>query len=1645
MRLRKLYKDSMKPLGLLIILSAFSFLANSQPYGNEWIDFSRNYYKLKVANEGVYKLSDSDLTSAGINLSGIDPQKIQVHYRGEEIPLVVKGESDGIFDSQDYVLFYGLPNDGRMDSALYQVLNYHPHTYYSLFSDTSSYFLSWGASNGKRYKAVNGSVLTGTPESYYYDKTVQLLTEEYFRGEPFSGRAYRSEYNRGEGWFSDRLAKNRTRVFQIDAEGNVSAGPKPYLQTLFFGQGNDPSVSPNHHMRMRIGPNSTNVNQAYLDTSYLGYRTIRYSDSIPISSLGSSSLYLEAAVIDNLNASADNNAIAYFILNYARDFNLRGASSREFSLTGSGSKRLELTNYGKSTPLLLNLSSAEVIHGTLSSGKFECMVNVSGVQDEYILSDSLDFKTAALELVNFTNFNPSANNYQYLIISHPSLSSAADDFESYRSSATGGNYTTLQVYTEQLYDQFFFGQHHPLALKNFLAFLYNQQAIPPEFCLLLGKGYQADLIRDPIPLLNRYEEDLVPSYGIPGSDNYYSFGLGAPSFTPAIRTGRVSARTNINALNYLDKVKTYESTARAEWQKTVFQVSGGQDNNEKIQFGQIVDNFESILEGPKIGARLLRYDKDVSAPVTSDPKKLVINALNDGLLMYNYFGHGSASKIGVDVGKSSEYNNNGKYPLMYFNGCSVGNCFNDESIGEDFLLAPNRGAIVWLANSNLGYVSSLKNWSDLFLEAMADKQYGNSIGDMLRWASSNYTGASFIDVTQKQQIILQGDPAIKIYSSPEADYEISSTDIFLQPSNVTALSDSFIVTAIVKNLGRATNDSLEIELKRTLPNSNEVLLTQKIGPVYNRDTAHFTIFSPDISTRGNNAFKVTLDPMNSLVEVDEMNNSATLNFFMPSNSVNLIYPEKYAIVSRSNVEVVFQNNNLFAGLQNYKYEVDTSHKFDSPWKQSGTLISNSLVKSSVNILPLDSQEYFWRAKIDIPVNEGGVWENASFTYMNGSPRGWNQSHFGQYLGIAHNNTLLDTNSKRFEFVPNQEEFTVKNSRYLTNGSARQIGIRKGVVLLSGGFCGSAGVRVVTIDKVSVSPRPGTCGNGVSSQFDVTKSAGRTDFVNYMRQVKDGDYVMMMTILSGADFLKMDSIPWYIHQLGGDTAMLGALNSPSYAWSFIAQKGNKAFATQDTVFAPNSIADSTCFSQRTIFGRWYEGNWSSELIGPASKWVEFSYQIAPADSQQTDTVSFNIYGVGSNNKDSLLVKNIKANSNSIAFINAKDFPFLRIVSNVKDTLRRTSPQLGRWTVLFDGIPEGSLIIDNSYVFNSDTLNGGDSVKLGVVFQNISAYSFADSIEAEIILVDESRNEKSISKIKLANLNPGDQDYIELNYNSLGLNGKNKIKLFVNPEYTQPELFLFNNTLNKDFIIKKDPFNPILDVTFEGRHIFDGDIVSPSPNILIQIKDNSPLIDFADTSNFVIRIKRSSDLNYKRVFFGDPGGILEILSSNGDERAEALYKPKNLNDGTYDLSVEVTDISGNSSGVRPYTISFKVINESSVTNFYPYPNPFSTRMSFVYTLTGSIIPENIEIEIYTVSGKLVKEIKKADLEPIFIGNNISDYKWDGTDQYGDKLANGVYFYRVTVKDNNSILKRSSREIDRNEDRFFKNNTGKIYLMR
>jgi hypothetical protein len=274
------------------------------------------------------------------------------------------------------------------------------------------------------------------------------------------------------------------------------------------------------------------------------------------------------------------------------------------------------------------------------------------------------------------------------------------------------------------------------------------------------------------------------------------------------------------------------------------------------------------------------------------------------------------------------------------------------------------------------------------------------------------------------------------------------------------------------------------------------------------------------------------------------------------------------------------------------------------------------------------------------------------------------------------------------------------------------------------------------------------------------------------------------------------------------------------------------------------------------------------------------------------------------------------------------------------------------------------------------------------------------------------------------------------------------LFVdfNPDNDQPEQYLFNNFMYRNFYVKADQYNPTMDVTFDGVHILNRDIVSARPHITIKLKDNNKSLALNDTSLIKVQIQYPDGSLHNYRFDNDTLRFTPANLASGENTATIDFTPSLPGeDDQYQLIVSGKDVVGNSAGKVDYHVDFRVINKPMISNFMNYPNPFTTSTAFVFTITGSQIPQNIRIQVLTVTGKIIREITQDELGPLHIGRNITDFKWDGTDMYGQKVANGVYLYRVLTNLNGRSMDHFKDGDTDNTDKYFTKGYGKMYLMR
>lgn len=1671
-----------------ILLFFFSFAVLSslwaQPFGFEWIQAGQPYYKFKIAKQGIYRIDAATLASAGIDVGGTHPNRFQLFRDGQEQAIFIYGDKDDKFDPNDYIEFYADINDGKLDTELYRSVSDQAHTLYSLYTDTAYYFLTIlpasSSKIGARMSELNDTSYTSyIPEPYFtYNQNI-VLKDFYYRGgfiPSYPDPYYLSPYLEGEGWVGSLINAGESREFIFNTPFASTSGFSPSFECKVFGNSNANLNANlvNHHLRINVAPDAGNYTNIK-DSSFVGYGVNTFRSSLSNSYIGNSNTRFRFDVLNDLGVASDIQAISYINLQYARLFNLGNQSILRFKHNAiqSGLRSyLKFDAYapGFQNPVLYDLSVGQRIQATLKNGnELHALLNNDGKPHDIYLCDSMDVMAiAVLQPITFVSIDPN-NNYEFLMVSNEKLATAANRYKQYRSS----KYNTLLVNSNQLYDLYYYGYSHPLAVRRFCKHLLSQQLIKPSFLLLLGRGYQNSLTR--LPNTNEYFiNNLVPSIGEPASDNMFTAGLAGSTKEPAIATGRVAASSNEEAENYLDKLMYYETSSDSiqAWRKQVLHLSGGSDAGQQAIFKSQLATKGNIISGKYFGANVSSYNKNSTLPTQSNLKQTLIDEINSGKSLVTFLGHGSLTILDLDFGSIRDLNNRNRYPFFYFNGCNIGNA-NDidpggtgQVYGKDYICAKDKGAIGWLAHSNFTFDGNLYTQLDAVYKKLCIDAYAKPIGQILQEAFRSINFTDEYTTSHALQLLLQGDPALKIYSPLLPDYAVANNDLFLS-AGASAQSDSFALNVVISNLGKTTEDSIEVYLTQILPDGKkrELPIVKTLAPYY-KDTLQIWIKGADKAMVGNNTFDLWLDKNNQLVESQKQNNRASLNVFIPGTGINNLLPFNFSVVNSDTLKLIAQNNNLFAINSEYIFEIDTSVQFNpasSFYKTSGVITAQSLATWKVQLNAKDSQVYFWRSRLNLPESQGGQWNMSSFTYMKNGGEAWRQSNFDQYKNWSSSELMMQNpTTRQLEFADDEKQIGIYVRRWNTalNSFTSPYFLNAQVFkCLNEGVVATVFNKYKADESTELHNYPFQCQNIIDNKngvndislryytFNTNTPQGQSDLKAFIDSVGEGCYVGMFSRLNSNAANWSQDLRDAFKKFGA--IKIPAIGSNNTAWAMVGKKGaNMGTAFEDTIYNDKSgipdtaVADQVKFTAN-IVGKWFTGNFTTAAIGPANSWQTLIFQMNNTDANPSGRYWFDVIGINKSGQETVLASNVNVSNYNLSNIDGTQYPFIKLKANFVDSTYRTPHQFGFLQVNYAPASEAMVDPSSQFSFYNDKLYQGDSIGIKILVRNISN-SLYDSALVDFSIADESRIVKYNNRIKIKNLVAYDSILIEKKMPTYLLSGLNTFTMKLNADEKVKEQSFINNSISKTFAVQTDKVNPYLEVTFDGTRIANEDIVSPSPTIRIVSIDNSVFKLQNDTSTFSLYLRTPQNFNYERININSPD-LKFIPATSTDNKAILEYRPQKLLDGVYGLKVMSKDASGNTSGANEYTIDFTIISKSSISYFYPYPNPCTTNMRFVYTLTGDKIPDDLLIRITTITGKVVREVTKQEFGNMRIGNNISDFAWDGTDMYGDRLANGVYLYQVLSKINGADIERRLNTKVKDENKFFVENMGKIYLMR
>lgn len=1631
-------------------------------YGNEWIDYQKMYIRLYVAKDGIVRVPLDSLIKYGFP-ANTNTDALQLFYFGQEIPIYV--------DPNGYVEFQGRINRGELDRHLFlQPDTMMGHPEYSLITDTSAYFFTWTpGTSGKRFQlSTTPSVINQPIQPWYWAKQELSFAERVYKDN--IGGFYISDFTWGEGWHKALPAAGvHEQMFTIPistAKLNLNAPPAKL------------------RVRFTVVPGGSHIQSLFFNGSIIQsdtfdqFKPLHWQNEIPLSLLQESNSIL----FKGYNPIEDRQAVAHIELKFPAQFQFNQESNLFLELPSGDEMHLILKGLQPGVEYIIyDIQGGHRITGNNDNGEVHVLLPaIPGVHQIYVIQNN----TGANPPIDYTSIQfksyldiPS----DMVIISNPELTKSNSGidyvtaYRDYRTSVQGGNRQINLVWVTDLYDQFAYGvKRHVMAVRNFgMAAVKAQPQI--QYFFLLGRSLSYQFMRTSTYSSYRYKF-LLPSFGTPGSDQLLFSPLG--TITPIRPVGRLAADNGDDIGIYLNKLIAFEAQATQlrlpkyyKWTKHMLQLGGGDNEGLQSLIKHYLLSYESTIEDTLYGASTTSFFKTSTDPIQVSQSEQIIRTIRDGLSLMNFFGHSSASGFDFKIDNPTNFKNLPRLPLVLSFGCYSGVLDHYvTSISEDYIFTKDGGAIGFMATTGLGIPNLLDQFGTTLFRKFSQASQTETFATLFRSTIQEleplkYPGG-FTEMLE--QLTYHGDPLLKlpIYHSidPVPDPEtVKVKDGIINTSNKT-----FTLEWELYNLGIYRNINVEVRYAQRFPDGTLLELAHDIIPLpaYKQKIEREFPILPNLPI-GENRIIIQIDPLNKLDEGSDpgakWNNNLQWNdglegipVVVVDNALIPVSPPPYAMIPQAPDTLWSSTTNNSAAPIKYLCQVDTSQLFNSPALiQFGQTAAAGTI--GWPIPPLNpNMVWYWRVSPDsisplLPYR----WTDASFCIVPGHLPGWNQSHYYQFAENAMYNVSIREPGRKYQFLDDFKDLQIYNGTYNYNPVATTPSYAINGTLLAATHYKDIGYHVAVFDSIFVNPwentKEGLYGSinnkdhiVYSFNFPASTFEERQRLIHFLQDtIPDGNYVLVSNIVFSN--VKSPTQPWIDDVSLGGKNIFDLLNSwgastiqpdlPKIeyrSWSFFTKKDRPEFTPYEFVADSGSYVSNIIKLQ----GTWYEGDVTSSIIGPASSWNTFESQRI-SDNLIDETNAYQLSGIKTNGSEVVLLNSLTTDTFDISTISAKEYPLLRFKYAAKDSMLKTMTYPEFWRIGYTSLPEGGLTGLNNLV---DTVEEGDELKIQWSFNHLDGPPM-DSLFVWTQITDSKNNSTQDSFITRPLL---EHDAIHMQYpistNDQG--GLYQFQVKVNPEARQPEQQLFNNNWTKYYYVKSDVRPPFVDATFDGVHIVDQAIVSSNPVIRIRIQDENDHLLLNDTTLAIIELTDPNGIIHP-IYFSMPGVEFTPASGGGKKNHAIIqWQPECTLDGLYTLTVRAFDRSGNEAADHIYSRQFQVINQQTITKAINYPNPFSTSTRWLYTLTGGQYVHKYQVTIYTITGNIVRQLTASDLGVLKPGAHLTEGDWNGTDQFGQSLANGVYLYRFTILDDeNKVMEHRDSDLDP----FFEKDFGKLVIIR
>ena len=856
------------------LANAKNSTTNSAPNNFSSIQDSKlatgSWYRFYVEKSGVYKISKSFLQGLGMNVSG-DPRNIKIFGNGgrmlplsnatpfpddpEENAIQVFGEQDGVFDSQDYILFYAEGVDNWSEDS---------KTHNNLYTKRAYYYVTSSGGTGKRIPEMIQPSGSST--------TISTFTDHQFheKDEINIGRV-------GRKWFGEQFGVTNERTFDFSFPGIVTSAPislKIYAASSSFT-----------NTTMEVAANGQSAGTMSFGTLSVGSDVIAKTALLNTTISASQDVEIKLTYSNN-GVPGSKGYLDYIILEAQRALKGYGKQYR-FDYDGSISTGIAEFQFANAAaiPEVWDVTDIYNVQKVTNPGQstFSFLAPLGEVRT-YAVLDNANYlspsKDSQSVVVNqnlkgliFDNQQGNFEDIDYLIITPAFLNASAEKLANFHRSYSNLNVKVVNL--ETIYPEFSSGQQDIAAIRNFIKYVYSNASTPSKkvkYLNLFGDGSFDH--RNIIP----NNTNIVPSYHSANSFNtgessFVSddfFALMDPDegklenynditgYTPLdiggidIAVGRMVVSTVKQAEEMVTKVLDYhDKKSYGSWRNNYMMIADDSDKSSdaSLQLRQnelstIISSYRPFINIDKIF--LDAYVQEAAAGGARYPKarQELFSAFEKGALIFNYLGHGGEDGLALEriweKIDGQTLSNKYKYPLFITITCEFSRFDNPyrPTAGEYTYWNPTGGAISMITTVRSIFQGPAEIFNKKLSEYLLAYNSGTAISDYVPIAEALRQAKNSSSNNQSSNVVFYlGDPALML-AIPQPKIRLTKVN----GAPVTGPIDDLQSLGFVTLSGEVTDEN-----NNTLSNYNGQLAVNIFDKEISRTTLNNDGFAPPMT------------------------------------------------------------------------------------------------------------------------------------------------------------------------------------------------------------------------------------------------------------------------------------------------------------------------------------------------------------------------------------------------------------------------------------------------------------------------------------------------------------------------------------------------------------------------------------------------------------------------------------------------------------------------------------------------------------------------------------------------------------------------------------------------------------------------------